>query len=573
MTKSRRRGKKNQKIKAASDLVSTSAVNRLVLPPWRGAGLWLLLSVAVVSVVLNSVGLEWGRSGFVPWQADSIEGITTVREMPRLFGQWTYKYPRGQFLINAVFYKPLLDKWEKNPVLVSGGKAGSKRLSVLNQKRLDKLAIISRVISLLMGVGTVISVFMMARLLFKDYLSAVLAGLALAVSELFVFYSHAGNVDVPSIFWFAWGLYWAVKSIYIGKWRHFVLMGLCFSFSICTKDATAGYLAGMVPAFWLAMIGKVRADGQDFKTAVLSVFSRKVLVAILAFLFSYALLQDILTSPQAFADRMSVWIGGRGVVDFNKGFKGQLPLLWNACQMLYSSLGWPLLLMVVISLLYCTSKYPWQSGLVIIPIIAFYVIVVVNIHMVYPRYFLPAFVGLALFVGKCSADWLRCSKVHILLRVLPVALVFGCSLLYCIGLDLEMLNEPRKRTEKWFADNVSRKVVVAGLIRKINYAPRLYIQGFRFICPWKVPANDSDFSRTSLYPRYIIISEPRLTNNDEVTRNFREALLAGQLNYRQVAHFQAKYLYPPKHTVFSLAAWPLGRMNWLSPEIIVFEKK
>ena len=130
----------------------------------------------------------------------------------------------------------------------------------LNLERLDHLANISRVISAVMGAGTVLAVFFTSRLLFEDYLGAFLAGLALALSQLFVFYSHVGNVDVPCVFWFVWGVYWGLKAVYIGRWRHFVLMGLCFSLSICTKDAMVGYVAGMVPAFWLAMIGKNRAD-------------------------------------------------------------------------------------------------------------------------------------------------------------------------------------------------------------------------------------------------------------------------------------------------------------------------
>lgn len=543
---------------------------------WSGWRLGGLLSVVLVSLVLNSVGLEWGRSGLVPWQADSIEGITTVREMPRLFGQWKYKYPRGQFLVNAIFYRPLLQHWQKNPVMVTTADGRDVPRS-MNLQRLDLLAKISRMISVVMGTGAVVAVFFTAMYLFRDYPAALLAALALALSQLFVFYSHVGNVDMPCVFWFVWGIYWAVKAIYVGKMRHYVLMGLFFSLSICTKDAILGYLAGMVPAFWLAMTGKARGDGRSLKTAVLSVFSRKVAAAVVTFLFVYALLQGIFTSPGAFSERMSVWIGGRGVVDYNKGFTGQLPLLWQACQMLYGSLGWALLAAIVLSLVSCGIRHPWKSAFLIVPFLAFYVIVVMNIKMVHPRYFLPAYAGFAILVGKGCADLLRYRKVHPAWRIPAVLLVYVLSFVYCVGLDLEMLNDSRRQTERWFSDNVDRKAVVAVVIRNICYAPRLYAQGFHFfVCPWKVPADNSDFSRLPSYPEYIIITEPRLTPNETPTRDFRQALLSGQVNYDEAARFWSRHFYPPKHTALSIAGWPLDRRQWLywmSPEIIVFKKK
>lgn len=535
---------------------------------WRVGG---LLAVVVTSLVINCVGLGWGRSGLVPWQPDSIEGITTVREMPRMFRQWTYKYPRGHFLINAVFYHPLLKYWEKHPIRT--GTADGRIVSqALNLERLDLLANISRVISAVMGVGTVIAVFLTSRLLFDDYLGAFLAGLALALSQLFVFYSHVGNVDVPCVFWFALGVYWGLKAVYIGRWRHFVLMGLCFSLSICTKDAMVGYVAGMVPAFWLAMIGKNKADGQSFKTAVLSVFSKKVLVAVLVFLFFYALLQDILTSPQAFAERMSHWLGGPGVKGYDKRFRGQLPLLWSSCRMLYGSLGWPLLATIVISLVYCTIKYPWQSVILTVPLIAFYVIVVMNIRFSAPRFFLPAYGGFALIVGKGCADWIRYKKIHIALRILPVAVVYILSLLYCVGLDLEMLGDTRVRTEQWFYKNVGRDNLIGADFHNKLYAPRLHFNGYRLICPWRVSTVQGTSGRSQPYPDYLIITPGWIGVKEEAETAFREKLFDGQTNYKQVISLEAKYLYPAR-TIFGFAGWPTPKHGFLSPEIIVFKKK
>ncbi|MCJ7778754.1 MAG: hypothetical protein MUP16_10615, partial [Sedimentisphaerales bacterium] len=488
-----------------------------------------------------------------------------------LFKQWTYKYPRGHFLLNGIFYYPLLKHWQTHPVKVI--RADGRTVSQpLNLQRLDLLAKITRIISVVMGTGTVVIVFLTAIWLFHDYLVALLSALALTLSQLFMYYCHQGNLYVPYVFWYALGFYWMVKAIYAGKLHHYIFMGLCFSLSICTYDAVGGYLAGMALAFWLALISKGIAEGESFRTAVLSVFSKKVLAAVVAFLLSYALLQDILTFPRAFADRMSIWVGGRGVVDFNKGFRGQLPLLWQACQMLYGSLGWPLLATAAVSLVYLSIKQPWKSVFLIIPLIAFYLVVAVNIRMFCPRYLLPAFIGLALLIGKGCADWLRYKKLHICLRVIPVGLIYFLSLLYCIGVDLEMLSDTRIRTEQWFYRNVRPDSIIGVGIYNIIYAPRLHLNGYRIICPWRSSDVQEAPGQSPSYPEYLIMTPLWPCVDDEVESKFREKLFDGQLNYDRVAEFAPKYLYPAR-TIFGFAGWPIPKLGTLSPEIIVFKKK
>ncbi len=535
---------------------------------WCTAG---LLAIIATSLAVNCIGLSWGRSGLVPWSPDSIEGITTVRELPRMFGQWKYKYPRVHFAVNGLFYKPFLAYWKANPIGVRS-RDGRVVPQVLNLERLDLLAQIARIICVVMGTGTVIVTVLIGLILFKDRTAALLAGLALALTQLFVFYSHVGNVDVPYIFWFSLGIYLAVKAIYVGKWRHYALMGLFFSLSICTKDAVVGYLVGMVPAFWLAMIGKARADGQSYKTAVLLVFSKKVLVAVAVFLFSYALLQDVFTSPQAFAERISIWLGGRGVTEFNKDFSGQLPLLRGAFLQVYSSLGWPLLAAVVVSLIYCGIKHPWKTGFLALPLIAFYVVVVVNIRMSGARYYLPAYVGFGVLAGKTFADLLRFGKIHIGPRIFVVAGIYILSLLYCIGLDLELLSDTRIRTEQWFCENVPRRSIIgAGLYNKV-YAPRLYLSDYYIICPWRSSDSLGVSGGSGLRPDYLIMTPGWPCIDEQSEAEFRAKLFDGKLDYEQVASFKIKYLYPGR-SIFGFAGWPSRTLDIISPEMVVFKKR
>ncbi len=533
---------------------------------WRVGG---LLAVMLTSLVVNCVGLGWGRSGLVPWQPDSIEGITTVREMQRMFGQWTYKYPRGHFLINAIFYQPLLEHWEKHPIRArtADGRIVS---SALNLQRLDVLAKISRIISVVMGTGTVFVVFLISRLLFRDYLAALLAALALAVSQLFVFYSHVGNVDIPYIFWFACAVYCGIKAVYTDKCHYFILLGLFSGYSVCTKEAVAGYVIGLGIAIWIAMVGKALKAGLTLKKAILAIFSPKVLVAILAFSLCFAVLNGFLAGPEEFFKRMGYWkaVPGKCATDYT----GQLHLLYESGKDLYYGLGWPLLTVCAISVVYCAIKYRWQAAFGIIPLLAFYLITITNIRFVGPRFMLAGYPGLALLAGKAWADCLRWKKIPKPVCILPLGLVYILSLFYCIGLDLELLDDSRVRMERWFYRNVAPDRVIGVGIHNRVYAPRLHFHGYRPICPWRASSVRSSSGRGGLYPEYLIMPTDWPRIDEEAENIFRKKLFDGELNYERMTSFRVKYLYPAR-TIFGFAGWPIPKHKFISPEMVVFKKK
>lgn len=537
---------------------------------WRLGG---LLAVVIISLVINCLGLSWGRSGLVPWQSDSLEGITAVRENQRMFGQWTYKYPRGQFLVNAIFYQPLLDYWENHPdkVRMPDGRTISRSL---NLQRLDILARISRFIGVAMGVGTVLAVFFTARFLFRDYLAGLLAALALSLSHLFVFYCHLGNVDVPYIFWFAWGIYWGVKAVYVGKWRHFILLGLFNGYSVCTKEPAGGYVIGLGIAIWVAMIGRDLKADRDLKKAVLSVFSPKVLVAVLVFTLCFAVMNGFLAGPEEFFNRMGYWEKVPKITGGTyKMQSDQLPLLVESGRQLYGGLGWPLLVICIISVVYCAVKNRWKFAFGIAPLLVFYVLVIMNIRFVVPRFLLGGYPGLALLVGKTCADWLRWERIPSALRILPVGFVYVLSLLYCVGLDLEMRSDSRARTEQWFYKNVGPDSIIGvGIYNKI-YAPRLHLNGYRrLICPWRISSILEASGRHAPQPEYLIIPPSYPCIDEDREQELREKLFKGQLNYEQVVSFKVKYLFPSR-TIFGFAGWQASRLKFLSPEMVIFRKK
>ena len=519
-----------------------------------------------LSACLNCIGLNWGQPDAPPWQPDSIAGARTIHHTPNLFGQWRHKYPRFHFMVNAAAYEPFLNYWRKNPVKVpiDGGRRVGR--SVLNTERMSILIMVSRIISALMGVGAVVAVFLTARLLFNDDLAAFLSGLALSFSMHFVFYNHLGNPDAPCTFWFAWGLYWAVKATYIGKWRHFILLGLFCSLAVCTKDAVAGYVVGLGFAMWLAMIGAALRADQGLRKAVLSIFSLKVFGAVLVFVLCFAVLNGFLRGPEEFFNRMGFWRAVPKREDVY--FQGQLYLFKASVRCLYYGLGWPLLIMCVISVVYCGIKQRWELAFGVGPLLAFYLLVIMNVRFVVPRFLLAGYPGLALLVGKTCAEWLRWRKMPIMVKVFPLGFVYILSLLYCVGLDLELVDETRYRAEQWLASHVSRNDCVVALSSPA-YAPRIQMAGCRYNFCNPRPKDEQVLNKIRPYSDYLVLGEKEFGAFDQV---FLKALLAGKKGYKEVARFSGKYLYPKK-TVFGFAGWPLKHVAVFSPEIIILKRE
>ena len=303
-----RRTHKRLKVRSKANApAATEKLPTVEMPPWKNSTTTALLIVVASSLVLNLTAINWGQPGGNPWHPDSIAGAKILYQWPNLFGQWKHKYPRVHFLVSAAFYKPLLSYWREHPVTVPANAGQQVKTEVLTQERISTLVVVSGLISAIMGAAAVVAVFLTARLLFNDDVAALFSGLALAFSMLFVFYSHLGNLDIPCTFWFAWSLYWAVKAAYIGKWRQYLLLGLFCALTVCTKDAAAGYIVGLAVAMALAIIGTARETGKSFKTALTSIFPMKTLVAVLVAGFCFALLNDLLTTPQVFFERMNFW--------------------------------------------------------------------------------------------------------------------------------------------------------------------------------------------------------------------------------------------------------------------------
>jgi hypothetical protein len=246
-----------------------------------------------------------------------------------------------------IFYQPLVDHWSKSPVSVQG--AGGKASSVIiTPERAKLLAGISRGITAVMSLGTIIAVFVLTKYLFGDYLAGWLAGFSLSISCLFLFFSGIGHVDVPFTFWFSWASVFAVRAGIEHKWRDYIFAALCAGYSFCTKEGYGGYLPGLVIAYCAFRIACRYGETKSYRDAVLSVLSFKAFAAIFVFAAVFVAMNGFLNVGHEFSSRMEFW---RNDEHF-QSHTPQLVLLWQLLKGLYGGLGWPLLAVVAAGIVY-----------------------------------------------------------------------------------------------------------------------------------------------------------------------------------------------------------------------------
>jgi hypothetical protein len=540
---------------------------------------------------LNLIGLDWGCSGYVPWlpdsieyvpwrpgsteyvpwQPDSIEGFGIFSQMPATFSTWTHKYPRGQFLVNEIIYYPLTQYWKKKPV--SFQMLDQKMVSAaITGPRLKTLAVITHWINLLMSVGMVLAVYLTTLALFDDWLAAFLAGLALTLSHLFCFFAGTGNVDMPSVFWFCWAVWAAVRAVQTNQLRHFLILGFCAAYSVGTKEGQGTYFVGLGVGMAAMLIQQARRQEKSIGQSIFSIFSLRLLAAAATALFVFLFLNGFFwNGADEFMARAGHW---KGVIEkefLQPAFAGQWSLLKTSYYWLYWGLGWPMLTAVSAAVVYLARRRPVELLFLMAPLIAFYVLTVMRIHFVAERFLLGGIAGLAIAAGKLFSDGIRWKSKARYAVLFMAGGVYLLSAMYCLGLRLELRSDTRQRAEEWFYANVSRDKTI-GAVMPRNYAPRMQYAGYRQYNDWVSTGIKTSRGITQVWPDYLVLSKSwpcRGLSEDEA---FRRDVFSDKSGYAQTAEFQPLYLKPSR-CILGLAGWPYNKHDFLSPTIYIYHKK
>lgn len=255
-----------------------------------------LLVLVALALVLNGLGLGWGLppSEVQSWDPDGIAPLQPLGAAKRMIvddwwnSGYFHKYPMGHFFVLVAAYAPYL-----GALWLTGGLANPSDVYPYGFSdpvtALTVLTLIARGVSVLMGVGIVVLVYLTAREL-AGRRAGFFAALTLALSPAFIFYAHTGNVDTPSVFWSALGLFAFGRLVQARtERRHYVLLGLAVGMAAATKEQAAAMFL-LVPLSVLALHARHHGQGAGRIPALLrAAIDRNVLSALGAAVLTFVL--------------------------------------------------------------------------------------------------------------------------------------------------------------------------------------------------------------------------------------------------------------------------------------------
>ena len=555
----------------------------LKLPGWA-ALLFLILGTGL----LNTAGIDWGLPNMSSWNSDSIAGMKTVQMLPRLWKSWRMadaqgrvllnregkpiveRYPRGHFLITGTLYKPLVARWQQDPVGQYRDRRTGQMVAVWHSpERVSILIMLSRIVTVLMAVGAVLGVFATVRVLCRDTLAGLLAAMVLMFCAEFTYFSHLGNLDTPVTFWFIWTAYWTVRAMQEGRWRYFVLLGLFGGMTVCTKDPSLGHLGGL--ALFLigsAIYGRYRKE-RSMVSLLKVLIEGRLWVALLCFAVVFILMNDVLTDREAFRGRMDHWLEVKDAYKGSGSWQKQWGLFKAAVHCFRWDCGVWMFAALVGSFGYCLWKHRVKALWALAPFVLFHLTITTGAWQVQPRYHIPSLAVAAVLMGLAGSDLLRARRLPAVIRVTPLVLVFVLEALFAVAIDAEMMNESRYRAEDWIRANLDKNRDQITFISPSTYMPRSLYEGYKVVYNFE---NMTTAKSLQHRPKLIALSDMWYMDRLHFDQGFRKKLLSEQLGYRRCAEFGPRYTPPAAKGVFYLATLTTRVRKVISPTVLFMER-
>jgi len=97
----------------------------------------------------------------------------------------------------------------------------------------------------------------------------------------------------------------------------------------------------------------------------------RMIAALLISLAIFAVVNNVLTYPREFHERMTTWTSQTGATIYNADYIGQLDLALRSLAGICSEMGWPLLLVAILGIGYGVSRFPKRTLFLALPLAAF----------------------------------------------------------------------------------------------------------------------------------------------------------------------------------------------------------
>lgn len=543
-------------------------------PPRSLASLVTPLGLIAIGLALYIPGIQWGLPGTVSWSQDTIAGSRTIGPMEQWPNAWQGRYPPGHYMILRAAYQPVLSGWDASGERFTDPDTGRRVLQPPHPEKIAKLLFVARIVSVTMALAAVLGIWASARELIRDELATAIAAIAFMSGAGFTYFARLGNVDVPSVCWFAWSLFFYARALHSRTVVNAAMLGFFGALAISTKDSVAGMYPGMaIVLLWLE-IKHFRGDRSTGPAIARALLQPRWLVGILAFVLPYLAINGAFANWDGYVTRMTYWLNppATSLHALQYHQPTQLHLLWASVECAATAVGWSMVAAIAGSLFYILKRHRALAGVVLPPVIGYYLIVIVPTGFVYERFLFPMLAVLCIPAGLVASAVLRMRRLHPAWRLAIVSFALIPSLAYTTALNVEVMNDSRYEAEDWFAENLSVETSVGALVNDLDrpfrpqYLPRVHDMGY---ATFPVVARTESFDTKQ--PEILLLSQYDHDDFGEEQRACIDHLLAGRLGYELVAQFEAKYLGTGRSWL-AVAGWLAPTPGKISPTITIFKR-
>jgi hypothetical protein len=542
--------------------------------------------VLLVSLGMNSVGLRWGLpNGNNTWAADAIQPLTPMSVAKHALGSgfnsgWFYfKYPLGHPLLLLLVQAPYL-AWLRVTGQLKTPTATYPHGFRDPERALSGLALLTRAVSVAMGVGLVLMAYLVGSLLFGPW-AGVTAAVLLAGCYPFVYYAHTSNVDVPMVFWIALAFLATLRCADRGSLVAAAVAGAAAGMALLTKEQSLGALASLPLVFVL----RARSLERLRRVPIIQVLA----VAAGTMLAVTIVIGVVWWNPMGYVNRWRFLLGVLPPALRDQyapyQFQVQMPtgFSWSAegarvlkvAGILGHGLTMPVAILSVLGTGWVLWRKPAQALVLVVFLTCFYLLSLRATALVQIRYAMPLMFGVLLLAGAAGGAIIEglVARGNGLGWVSAVALASALSLALLPGVEVDhlLLRDPRYAAEAWLRAHAPPQARVE-IYERPTYLPRFdkalrvfqvaveerSVGAFQLRLPDLVVLSTG--GKAGHAGRYVRDWEPGKPIIADVSdaREFFARLRGGALGYQRVGHFQTP------------TRWVVPRINSLNPEISIF---
>jgi 4-amino-4-deoxy-L-arabinose transferase-like glycosyltransferase len=480
---------------------------------------WIWIAVGV----LFGTGLLWGLPDPYGWAPDELNPAAARDALDMRFGGgWATLYPPLHFALFAAADAPFF-------LFIALG------LGEFTDLRFYTFMYVAgRALSLAMALGIVAMTFSLAREIAGARAGAIAAAVLVAALPL-TYYAKTANLDVPYVFWMTLSMVFFSRAVRDGRARDFYLLALTATIAVCTKDQAYGFY--VLPALYM-IVGRwlPRASARR------GIPPARVLAGMAALVIAgVVILHNVPFNARGFVEHLRIMAGpgSERFRMFEPTLAGHAGLFVSAFRQIAEGMSWPLFLAAIAAVIVAIRTRHAAITWLLLPVASYYLTLIAVVGYHYDRFFLGAFVLLAIAAGWWIDRWTRAGVAFRRWRLALAGAAFVYAFTRVIALDVLMVRDSRYEVERWMVARAGSddRVVAAGVQ---TYLPR------RSRVLYQVIAQDVA-ELDGVRPEYVIVNPGFSARREPDSRRHEmyDALRSGAAGYDLVLQHRTRLPWSP----------------------------